>query len=431
MRDIALFVIVFGAIPYMLRHPYIGVLMWSWLSYMNPHKLAWGFAHDFPFAQVVALVLLVSLLFDREPKRLPKNGLLAVWILFVLWMLLTTLDAYWPAPAWAQYVKVFKIQLIIFLTMLVMHTPERIKLMIWVIFCSVGFYGVKGGIYTVLTGGGGRVWGPAGGYIEENNALAIALLMVLPLGYYLLRHELTDKWLKRAMIAALVLIAFSVVGSQSRGALIAIVSVAFYLWLKTDNKLKTALFIFPALPLLFLFMPDTWHERMATIQTYEQDASAMGRINAWQYAINAASHNLLGVGFDSWSGETFARWAPDPSAVHAAHSIYFSVIADHGWVGFAMFMTLFIGGFLLARRIVRMTATLDDYAWVRDLARMIQVSLVAYATGGAFLSLSYFDLPWHLLAIILLLQQLLRREGVWESQSKPFAASLQGARGSR
>lgn len=37
------------------------------------------------------------------------------------------------------------------------------------------------------------------------------------------------------------------------------------------------------------------------------------------------------------------------------------------------------------------------------LARMLQVSLVAYLSGGAFLSLSYFDLPWHLIAVALLL----------------------------
>ena len=178
MRDIALFVIIFGTIPFILRHPYIGVLVWSWLSYMNPHRLTWNIAYSFPFAQLVAVVLFISLLLDKEPKRLPKNGLIVVWILFVLWGLIATLNAF-PDPDFAmfQYIRLIKIQVIIFVTMLVMHSAERIRLMIWVIFFSIGFYGIKGGLFTVVTGAAGRVWGPAGSFIEDNNHLAVALLI--------------------------------------------------------------------------------------------------------------------------------------------------------------------------------------------------------------------------------------------------------------
>ena len=46
MRDIALVIIVFGSLPFILARPYIGILMWSWLGYMSPHRLAYGFAYD-------------------------------------------------------------------------------------------------------------------------------------------------------------------------------------------------------------------------------------------------------------------------------------------------------------------------------------------------------------------------------------------------
>lgn len=427
MRDVALFIIIFGAIPYILRHPYIGVLVWSWLSYMNPHRMTWGYAYNFPFAQVVAVALLISLLLDKEPKRLPKHWLLFVWLAFLGWMLITTLNAYYPDNAWVQFVKVLKIQLIIVLILLVMQTPERIKLMIWVIYFSIGFFGIKGGIFTIATGGGHIVWGP-GGFIEDNNALALALLMVLPLGFYLVRNEIEQKWMKIGMWASMFLITVSALGSQSRGAFLAIICVAFYLWLKSSKKLMMALFVIPILPIMILAMPDSWHERMATIKDYEQDTSAMGRINAWTYSVNAANDNFTGVGFESWSSRTFSIWAPDPTDVHAAHSIYFSVIADHGWIGFILFMIIFFGGFLIARRVGLVAARHDEFQWAGDLAKMIQVSLVAYGTGGAFLSLSYFDLPWHLVAIVLLLQDLLKREGIWEVEKpKPFASQRMSA----
>lgn len=418
-----MFAIVFATIPYILRHPYVGVLVWSWLSYMNPHRLTWGLAYHFPFAQLVAVVLFVALLLDKEPKRLPKHALVGVWLLFVLWTLVTSLAGYFPDYSWLQFVRLFKIQLVIFLTMLIMHSAERIKLMIWVIYLSIGFYGIKGGIFAALTAGGARVWGPEGSFIEDNNTLAVALLMILPLGYYLIRHELQNPWLKRAMWASMLLITLSIVASYSRGAFLAILCVALYLWLKSDKKMITAVLVLPILPLFFMFMPDSWHERMSTIETYQQDASAMGRINAWHYSVNVANANITGVGMGAWSRETFALWAPNPEDVHAAHSIYFSVIADHGWIGFLMYMTIFTGGFVIARRVSRVAANLDEYRWVADLSKMIQVSLVAYATGGAFLSLSYYDLPWHLVAIVLLLQQLLKNDGVWVTKPKPIFAN--------
>lgn len=151
----------------------------------------------------------------------------------------------------------------------------------------------------------------------------------------------------------------------------------------------------------------------------------MGRINAWRYSVNAANDNITGVGMNSWKPEAFAIWAPIPEDVHAAHSIYFSVIADHGWIGFVMYMIIFTGAFIIAGRIGRMAAGHETFAWASNLARMIQVSFVAYATGGAFLSLSYYDLPWHLVGVVLLLQQLLKKEGVWQTGPKPLYSPQQ------
>ncbi len=82
MRDVIITLMVFGMLPFILRYPWYGVLAWSWLSYMNPHRLAWGFAYNMPFAQIVAIVLLFSLLFSKEKKGLPANPLVIIWVLF-------------------------------------------------------------------------------------------------------------------------------------------------------------------------------------------------------------------------------------------------------------------------------------------------------------------------------------------------------------
>jgi probable O-glycosylation ligase (exosortase A-associated) len=197
------------------------------------------------------------------------------------------------------------------------------------------------------------------------------------------------------------------IGTQSRGALLAFIAVMLFFWLKSDRKVILGVGITVISIMILALMPDTWYKRMDTIQTYEEDSSAMGRINAWEYAYNAANHNILGVGFDSWSPITFAMYAPNPRDVHAAHSIYFSVLADHGWIGLIMFLSIFYLSWRKLKSLIKTTSNQEDSYEINLLTRMLQVSLIAYFVGGAFLSLSYFDLPWHLLSFIQIISRII------------------------
>lgn len=410
MRDILVTLLVFGSLPFILRHAYIGVLVWSWLSYMNPHRLAWGFAYDMPFAQIVAITLFAALIFSKDKKEIPVNGSLFVWLLFTLWMLVTTWQAIFPDAAMVMYTKIFKIQIVIFLTMLLITNHEKINQLIWVIVGSIGYFSLKGGVFTLLTGGGFRVYGPPDSYISENNALAVATLMIIPLMVYLY-HIAVNKWVRYGLMFTIIMSLVSVVGSQSRGAFLAIIAVAGFFWLKTKSKIPSGLVIILFAGLGLAFMPESWHERMDSIQNYEEDESAMQRINSWSYGINVASARLTGGGLSSWAPKSFAMYAPDPDTVFAAHSIYFSVLGDHGWPGLILFLVILGLTWKNLSNVIKQTKK-EVGSQQNYLARMLQVSLIAYMSGGAFLSLSYFDLFWHLFAISLLLNyQLNTRKG--------------------
>ncbi len=417
MRDLLLLIIVFGSLPFILKKPYIGVLVWSWISYMNPHKLAWGFAKGFPFAYIVAIVLCISIVFSRERLSVPKTGLTVLWGLFLFWMCITTLFAIFPDSATDQLIKVLKIQLVTVFTVMLMTSRRKIDLLVWVIVLSIGFYGVKGGVFTLLAGGEARVWGPAGSFIQENNSLALALLMILPLIYYLYLYA-ENIWVKRGLLLSMPIVALSVFGSQSRGALIGIAAMGLFMVMKSKQKVMAFMAIIIIGVFGFMFMPQQWHDRMSTIEQYEEDASAMGRINAWKYSINVANDRITGAGFDSWSILTFAQYAPDPDAVHAAHSIYFGVLADHGWIGLLLWLGILIAAWRSNSWIIRNAKNHNDLGWAVNLARMLQVSMVSYASAGAFLSLSYFDLPWHIIAIIILVKEIVKKTLVSTGQEQ-------------
>ncbi len=416
MRTIALFMMLAVLVPLALVKPWTGVLTWTWISIMNVHKLTFGFLQNFPVAYVIAVATLLGTLFTRDQRKLPVNAVTVTLALFILWMCITSIFAIYPDQIGEQFDKVMKIQFMIFVTLLLLHSRKHIDLFVWVIVISLGFYGVKGGIYTISHGGHGMVQGPPGGFIEPNNELALALTMTVPLMFYL--RESPKAWLRWGFTGAIVLTALSVLGSQSRGALLAVIAMAVYLWRHSKRKLTFGLLLIVVGGGLIAFMPSQWEDRMNTIAEYQTESSAQGRLNAWAMSLNLAKDRFFGGGFEVITPEMFARYAPDPGNLHAAHSIYFQILGEHGFVGLGIFLLFWALTWRTATWVIKNAGT-AELSWAGRLASMAQVSLVGYFVGGAFLSLAYFDLPYDLMVIVVLCKVLIesRLESAAEQSS--------------
>lgn len=419
MRDLFVTGIVFSVLPFIFRYPWMGILLWSWLGYMNPHRQAWGFAYDFPFAMVTAIVTLVAYLFWRDKKPMIWTRETVTLLIFIGWMFITTWFAFYPEVAWLQWNKVWKIQLFIFLTVLMIQERKHLDWMIWIICLSLGYYGIKGGIFTIINGGQFRVQGPAGTFFGGNNEMALVLAMLIPLLRYLHLQE-KRLWLKWGLAGAMVLSGIAAIGSQSRGGLLALAAMAVFLWWKSRQKIATAFYILIASVVVVSVMPQEWYDRMNTIKTYDEDASALGRINAWHTAFNVAKDRITGGGYDMFLPPTFRQYAPEPWRVHDVHSIYFEVLGEHGFIGLALFLALALFTWMRANQVIKHCKNDPERKWAADLAAMIQVSLVGYAAGGAFLGLAYFDLPYHLMVTLVIAAKL---TGVLDRKTKSLAES--------
>lgn len=398
MRDLILLLIVVPGGLMALRHPFVGAMLWTWFSIMNPHRMAWGFMFDAPVAMFIAVCTLVGLFASKE-KRSPFIGAPVTWLVVLIgWMCITTVFAFDMASSFGTLEKVLKIDLMVLVTLMLIRTKREMMVFAWVLTLSVAFFGIKGGIFTLLTGGGFHVRGPSGSYLEENNALAVALIMALPMLRFL-QTTLEKAWQKYAMTAAMVLCGVSILGSQSRGALLAITAMLTLLWWRGKNKFATAVILLVCGVVFLSFMPDTWWERMGTIRTFEEDRSAMGRINAWWMAFNIAKDNFFGGGFSIYNELVYALYAPDPTMIVSAHSIYFHMLGEHGFMGLFIYLCLWLSTWVSAGWLRKHARVQADTEWCVQLGSMIQVSLIGFAVGGAFLSLTYFDLPYNLLAL--------------------------------
>jgi putative inorganic carbon (HCO3(-)) transporter len=242
--------------------------------------------------------------------------------------------------------------------------------------------------------------------------------MTIPLLRYL-HLQTQNKLIRLGLAVAMILTGLAAIGTQSRGAMLAAVAMGSLLWLKSRNKLTTAIYIIAAVGLIAAIMPQEYWDRINTIKTYEQDASAMGRINAWHTAFNMAKDRITGGGLDAFKAPTFAEYAPDPENVHDVHSIYFQAMGEQGFIGLGLFLLIGLLAWRTGRKVVRECQMDPGRKWAADLAAMTQVSLIGYATGGAFLGLSYFDYPYDLVIILMLTYQIAVKN-YWGTLEQPL-----------
>jgi len=419
LRDLFLFGILAGLVPIILTHPYIGALAWVWFGVMNPHRLSWGAAYDFQFSFVIAILTAIGVVLTREHRKLKGGTPGIVLLVFTVWICFTALFAFNPDPAYEYGKRVMKIFAMTGVLLLLLHTRRQIELLVWTMAVSLGFYGVKGGIFTILSGGQHMVNGPDGSVMQGNNSLGVGMVIVIPLMMHL-HQQYRSKWLRLALGGAAALCAISVLGSWSRGALLGVFAMGCLLWYRSPHKsaiaFAAALFMLMAIPA----MPESWADRMRTIETYEVETSAMGRIIAWETAFNVAKDKFPIAGGLEWqSPETSAKYSPNPSVQLVAHSIYFQVLGSQGFIGLALFLLFWWLVWRQSGWIRRVTRDRADLRWAFSLASMTQVGLVGYAVGGAFLDLAFWDLPYYLFAAIGTTQYIVREQLTPRTQGSP------------
>lgn len=407
MSSLAVILFFVGLMPLALIKPHVGVLAWVLSGLMNPHRLTGGAAYTFPFSMMIGGVTLFAVIANRKEWRpLPWSPPLILLTAMVVWMNVTTVFAIMPDVAWPQWEKVMKIMVMTYVAFWTIHTKERVIALTVVMAFAVGFYGIKGGIFTVLTGGQFMVVGPPHSLIAGNTEVSLALTMILP--YFVwMRMMLSNRLLRLAMLGLTLAIAFAIVGSYSRGAFLAGGAMGFFLWLKSDRKIPVMIAIAVVVPVMMNFMPDKYHEKMSTIETYEEDASALGRINAWWFAYHLANdHPLTGGGFNIFHPRMFLKYAPEPDDYHDAHSNYFQMLGHHGYPGLLLFLGVGLSTWLLVGRVARRSKNVEELYWAHQLARITQVSIIGYAVGGAFLTLAYLDLFYYQVVIVLAMNRI-------------------------
>ncbi|WND03354.1 putative O-glycosylation ligase, exosortase A system-associated [Temperatibacter marinus] len=423
MRGYFILLGIFMWIPILIFKPHVGILVWNWISHMVPQGNAPNIQH-LPLLDSVAVLTLAGLFISKEPRKMPMHPIFMAMLIFYVWTIFTTIFAGNPGAS-GKFVHLTKILFFVTMTVIVMQSPLRLRAYYWIMGLSMAFYAIKGGLFLVITGGAGIVKG-GGGMLADRNQLAMALSMTIPIAYYLYLHP-PHRLLKLPMLGSVVLTFLSVIGTQSRGGLIAGLSVMGMLFLNVKKKM---LVIGLTVPLLFLgyqFLPDHIKNRYQTIDTAaEEDSSFQGRVVMWKYAVNLTEdYPIMGGGFLSNYYKPYqARFMPFGHEPLAYHSVYFEVLGEHGYVGLFLFLTIIFTSWFSAGTTYSILKQHKDLMWLADMAKTLRLSVLAYSVGGLTVNISTLDYFYDMSCLIILVHiigmKILSARETTESTFNPF-----------
>ncbi len=400
LRTLFIFGVVFITIPLAWRVPFYGLLTFSWLAYMRAQDLTWGIARTARLSYVVAAVMFLGW-FVNERRRFT---VMDIRIKLMLAMTLATFVSFAVAReqnVWIQnrLLEFVKIILIAVFTAGQLTTRYRVKALLWTIALSLGFFGVKGAIFGVLSGGSVIKQGP-GGMLEDNNDFALEHDMNLPLLFYLGQAE-TNKWVRRGTITACCMSVIPILLTHSRGGFLAMCAVLGVFWWRSRQRIAGLALVGVVVVAFFLLVPDHVLERIGMISDYKGDSSAMGRLMAWGVARDMIlDYPLLGVGIRNFRHhftdyiDFEVSWSP------VAHNSYLQIWAEGGTIAFVIYMALIVTTFWQLGKLRRLGMSIPGGNWIFNYARMIEACMAGFVVGAMFLNRGHFDLVYHLFAIV-------------------------------
>ena len=407
-------IIVLGILPlvvlYTLSRPFLMVLLFVIFSFFRIHEV-------FPQLYSLKIPLLLSLgslaalgLQVGITKKI-KLFWCKEFTLLTCFMLLIIIGIVFASnrPIAIEYFKgiYWKIILMTFAIAVLVRSPQQLSFTLKIITIA----GVLVGIVAIQNklGGIGLVEGTRvtigrefGSMLGDPNDLALVLLFPTSFAVGLLvTHQLP--WHQRMLgLVAIPILFWAVIATQSRGGLLGMIAV-FGIYGLQRIKSKALLFSIAIMAGSVLFIVAGISDRSSGgAAEAGVDESAMGRLYAWEAAFKMAmTHPLTGVGLDNFFANYFYYSPHWDGLNHAVHSTWFGVLAETGFLGLIVFISL------IAVLIKNANKTLQAIKPVQDIidpaiytcAQAVFAGLIGIIVSGTFLTQG-FNWPIYILAAL-------------------------------
>jgi probable O-glycosylation ligase (exosortase A-associated) len=339
--------------------PFVLVLGYVWVDTFRPQEVTYFFLNEIPVALILGTGAIVGYVaMDRRSPPPPMASHVLI-VVMAMWVTTTMLWAVAPEPGWVKWDWAFKAIAFAAFIPFAIRSRIQIEAFVQVYVLSLAANFLTFGVKTLISGGGygtnlGLLQGNGG--LAEGGFLSTVCLMVVPLTLFLAKHATLvprHRMVSLGYLGMAFLATLTAIGTYQRSALIGLLVLGAFMFVKTQHKFLFGLVGIVGLLALAYLTSDAWNSRISTIGGDGLDGSTNVRILVWKWTLEFVASNPLGGGFMAFlinhvvipatpgspGGETqFGR---------AFHSIYFEVLGEHGWPGLTILL-LIIGSTLFA-----------------------------------------------------------------------------------
>jgi putative inorganic carbon (hco3(-)) transporter len=394
LRELLLILTVLALSCAALVRPKTGVYAYIWFAVMRPDVLAWC-ADNYNFSMMLAVATFIgSVRFLHRIPVLFTNPVVRLFLLLQIPLALSAVFAVIPALSVERYVDYLKSMAVLLLVPLFIETAQDLRVLLLIVGASVGVIGMRFGLFSLFHGGLILIDG-YGGQMSDNNLVALALAMSVPLLWYG-RTFTESRILKTAILCMLPVCIATIVMTNSRGGSLALGSVFLLIAARSKQKVITLAVLLTVAGGAIYLVRDQYLARMSTIATYNQEASAYSRVEHARAAVKMwQDYPVLGVGF---GGNNYSRLSAKylgREDIHVVHNTYLQMLVDSGALALVIYVVLLYGTILWLGVSAYRTRRL--WPGYESLPISIQLSLIAFAVGGTFYSSQRYDLTYIIL----------------------------------
>jgi probable O-glycosylation ligase (exosortase A-associated) len=235
----------------------------------------------------------------------------------------------------------------------------------------------------------------------------------------------SKRWVRVTAVILASLTVVTVLFTFSRGGLLTLAAGGLMLVVRSRQKVLLGFFLVLSVGSFFLLSSErirtSYLERAQTIGSYQEDASAMGRVGEWKTALRIyGDYPVFGVGPDNL--RAVHQKYSEASRYKVTHNTFLQLLVEAGLPAVVLLTSTIIVTLIQLERL-RKRSTNEQLA---TYASSLQVAIVAFLVGGSFLDKAYYDLIYHLIAMSVCLQ-VVETGGAEEAESET-AEDLLGSR---
>jgi probable O-glycosylation ligase (exosortase A-associated) len=403
LSDLLFLVVLIVIFAKGFSRPHISLMGVVWVDVFKPHNFSSSFLSSAPLSMICTLFFFISFFahFKKINSDFGKSSLIII-VIFMVWITITTSMSAFPIYAWAKWDWVFKIYLIICFIPFVLNSKAKLDIFIGIWVASISYYFITAGVKTIFSGGGYGVQLISSARdksgLVESSTLSMVAAFCFPLIIYLYRSA---SYVKKIPFFKYILVGLgasgvlTIIGTQARTGLL---SLGVFFWniiLLSKNKIRNIFLVFLVILIAIPFAPDSWFNRMSTLNNTKTESSAHGRVVVWRWTVDFVNDNpIFGGGFLAYihNAGKLKHYSKSDEVIidnprgKAFHNILFEVFGEHAYIGLILYLSIIFLTWKNCRTLMK-NSTVGH--WDYELGLALKISLFIYCAGGMFIGVAY------------------------------------------